>query len=201
MSEEVVLSKQDTIKKIITIYIDIKGSSIMENINDKKLKVQDLYKMGRDVKDYQGVYKVDDITYLGDGIILFMKANSLNKNDLVILLDEISEKINGYENNHGKILKVGIAYGMYDDVSVPFKDIQVPKYVSPAFDFSCKASNLARTTSILEKFVVKGNANNVNLENSLLIKKLKEIAIESNIHDKESKKSKNYRFNWKDNDE
>lgn len=185
---------------VIVTYIDIKNSSSIKNLEKKKSLINSFYKSMNRISVSDGGLSIRDKLYLGDGVIIFCNANKLTKHDLLDFLKSINKETTKFENDNNEILKIGMGYGKYGDVQISTKFDQKSIYVAPCFDFSAKGSDLAKSNSIPEKYVVIGNKtlNIEDVDNQELIKLLKTLHEEGEIIGVESTKSKNYRYEVKD---
>ena len=187
--------------KVIVTFIDIKNSTSITELDKKESLINTFYKYMNKIELPKGTLSIKEKVYLGDGVIIFCKADKLDNNDLKVLLQEINKQVISFEEDSKQILKVGMSYGEYGDVQIA-DNIYTQKaiVVAPCFDYAARSSSLSTTTSIPEKYVVIGKKtfNIKNVNNKDLINILKDLAEEDIIEGKESKGSKNYRFEVKD---
>ncbi|MCK5867660.1 MAG: hypothetical protein KAG14_04605 [Mycoplasmataceae bacterium] len=183
--------------KVLVTFIDIKNSTSITDLDKKKDMINTFYKYMNKITLKEGTLEIKDKVYLGDGVIIFCKANDLDSNDLNTFLQAINKQVVAFENDSGEELKVGMSYGEYGDVQIYENAFsQKAIFVAPCFDYSSKASNLALTFSIPEKYVVIGKKafNIQTINNKNLIDLLKLLHEENFIQGKESRASRNYRF-------
>ena len=182
--------------KILTTYIDIQGSTSIEDMDAKTSIIEVFYQWINKINGDFGKLNVKDIVYLGDGAIIFCKTKKLDKHDLLNFITSVEENTNEFEDDKKQVVKIGMAYGVYGDVQTGDENRQQAIYISPAFDYSSKGSSIARTTSITQKYVVisKNAKNNKNMNNSSLIEILKELDNDEAIELVTSSGSGNARF-------
>lgn len=168
--------------KILSIYADIRNSSSL----DIEEKSQIYTKLHNQFSSYNpktnNIYQ-RKIEFIGDGILIIYKANSLNnKKEIINLLYEIDRKISNFEDDNDVDVGIGISYG--EAIEGGNSDL----LFSNAIDASAHGSKISNKNE-MPKWVLplkKGDKNSIDelrglLENSLSEEDLKVSSSKKNL--------------------